>query len=608
MITGLLSDLDLDRFDIEQTRDNIEASWLRNDGIVFPLVDNGALLTRSYPQLKIEDFVGAFYVKTIFNQIFVEAGIKIQGELLSDWMYNNIICLKNSKSQEEINARSSYVFTNNSPRAAESVPIKTLWTDDFSYPYYDGSQNCFDLPNSRYIPDTRVRVQIEVNLVTTYVLASVNIIFAYVNGVAVKSTVNLFTDHSTFNEKITLEAGDVLEIYSQWSSLFHTADDHIISGTVKITPTFIYKTFGKSAPPNWTKQQFVSNILRQFNVLASYEEGSHTLTFNLFEKIKDKTPIDLSEYISETEVDYSEFISDYGQNSILSYNEVEFDELKSYNTSKYFKYSQGSIRVNNDFLEPNVSIIESDFSNPIAYINGMFDMSIEKTNLLELEEADETEVTSVTDASGNARFNIAEDIFLVGDLVRIKDSTNTGYNGDWVVTAVSAGWIECLGTSFDTSATATIIKLDFVYSNSDDAYLLVNIPNYEITKFSGNTFFYLEDVGRISFALGYFDIINTGRQVNLDFIYSLSFGGIDDPLHYQTTMIESYFRLFSRVLNDPVKLFCTAHLPYGVFVGIDFLSPITIKTLESTNQYYLNRISGYKESFLSCQLELIKLA
>jgi hypothetical protein len=327
----------------------------------------------------------------------------------------------------------------------------------------------------------------------------------------------------------------------------------------------------------------------------------------LFEKIKAKPAIDLSEYISETEVDYSDFISDYGQKSTFSYNEVNFDDLRDYNVGQFFKYGQGVINVNNDFLEPVQDVIESDFSNPIAYENGVFDMSIERTNLLEVEEGDNTEVTSVSDASGNARFNIADDIFLVGDLVRLTDSTNPDYNGEWVVTAVAAGWVEFLGTPFATDAILTATKLDYVYGNSDDVFLFINIPNYELSKFSGREFIYLEGNSENNWAVAYFDLINTGRQINQDFIYSLSFGGIEDPLHYQVTMIDSYFRLFARVLNDPVKLLCTAVLPYDVFNRIDFLSPITIKTMESSNSYYLNRISGYKESYYSCLCELIKL-
>jgi len=61
------------------------------------------------------------------------------------------------------------------------------------------------------------------------------------------------------------------------------------------------------------------------------------------------------------------------------------------------------------------------------------------------------------------------------------------------------------------------------------------------------------------------------------------------------------------MINDPVKLFCQANIPYNVFLNLNFLRPITIKTLETSNLYYLNRISGYKGSEEQCTLELIKL-
>lgn len=616
MITGLLSDLDLSRFDVEQTTANIEASWLLDEGLVFPLVDNGALLTRSYKQLKIEDFVGAFYVKTIFNQIFVEAGIKIQGELLNDWMYNNIICEKNSKDQAEINARTSYAHTTFTARPVEFSAggiYKTLFPDDTTFPYFDGDQDNWDVINSRYVADVKMIVRVESSMSTAPTGGPLyNITMIYVNGVEVARAGSNFDQLLTINKLIPLDGGDYIEIWTYYSNFgLGFPNNDITDGMVRITPTYIYKTLGRSAVPNWTKQQFVSNILKMFNVLASYNEGNATLTLNLFEKIKDKTPVDLSEYISEVEVDYSEFISDYGNNSKLSYNEVEFEELKSYNTSKYFKYSQGAIEINNDFLEDNKDILQSDFSNPIAYINGIFDMSMERTNLIELEEDGEIKVdfTAVTnDGSGGARFAIPDDIFFVGDLVRVTDSIDPVYNGEWVVDAIAAGTVDLHGLPFNTNTTGTITKLTFTYANSDDVYLFINIPNYAIFRFSGVTGGFDFEIGAIgSPAVGYFDLINTGKQINLDFIYSLSFGGIDDPLHYQITMIEQYFRLFSRVLNDPVKLFCTCHIPYALFVQIDFLSPIIIRTLETTNTYYLNRISGYKESYRPVVVELIKI-
>jgi hypothetical protein len=75
----------------------------------------------------------------------------------------------------------------------------------------------------------------------------------------------------------------------------------------------------------------------------------------------------------------------------------------------------------------------------------------------------------------------------------------------------------------------------------------------------------------------------------------------------QLSVTERYFRLVSMVLNDPVKLLSVAHLPYAIYQSLDFLRPITIKTQETQNQYYLNKISGYKESYLPCEIQLIKL-
>lgn len=616
-LTGRMADLDLQAYDIDNNEVNIIDSWALEDGLVFPFLDNGGLITRSYYQLKIEDFVGGFYVKTLFNKIFVEAGIKIQGELLEDWRYQHLICMANSKDQALIDASTSYVEKSVSQAAPHNTEVLVEWDNDSTLPFFDGSANNFDLANNRYIPSLKSVVSVDL---TTVISSTgdftLTIISVYVNGVIVRQHGSAGPANTeivtSLNVRLNLQAGDILEIKQVQINADGDAGT-IHRGTIKITPTYIYRTIGSSAVPNWTKQQFVSNILRMFNVLSSYKEGDATLTLNLFEKIKSKPQVDLSEYISDVEIDYSEFISDYGQRSRLGYKEVEFEELKTYNQGKFLKYGQGVIEVDNDFLEADKSIVESDFANPIAYTNPVFDASIEKTNLIELEEGESFEFSNVgNDGYGDAAFNVGDsEPFLVGDLVRVRDSTNSVYNGDWVVKSVDGVHVVFNGLPFDTGGTGNLVKLNYKYSTSEDVFLFLNIPNYQLSKFSSAPMvfdsggFYPIEITNI--ALAYFDMINTGRQVNKDFIYSLSFGGLDDALRYQTNMIESYFRLFSRVLNDPVKLFCTCHIPYALFVQMDFLSPIKIRTMETTNEYYLNRITGYRESYLPCTIELIKI-
>ena len=616
MIDGQLQSLDFSLFDIDNNEVNIIDSWDNTDGLVFPLLDNGGLITRSWAQVKIEDFVAGLYVKTIFKKIFTDAGIKIQGELLSDWRYQHLLCVANSKNEELITSTTSYVEKNTPQVIPYNTTVKVTWDNDSVLPYFDGSANAFDIANDQYVAPLKMTVQ--VNFTDVYLgtgFGGLVLVAIRLNGVNARTRAfGALEDTETtcsLDVILQLNPGDVISIHQNQTNADGDAGQ-ILRGTIKITPTYIYRTIGSSVVPNWTKQQFVSNVLRIFNVLPSYNAGTATLTLNIFEKIRSKEPLDLSEFITDTEVDYQEFVSEYGQNSRLAYTEVEFDQLKTYNKGKFLKYGQGNIDVDNGFLDPEKEILKSDFANPIAYQNPVFDASLELTNLIELEEGETIQFADVAnDGFGDAAFQDPNGVFLVGDLARIVDSSNEVYNGDWVVKSIPSGHVVFNGLPFDTAASGTIKKLNYKYSSSEDVFLFLNIPNYQVSKFSNATItfdsggFYPIEINNV--ALAYFDLINTGKQINHDFIYSLSFGEIDDPLRYQIGMIHSYFRLFSQVLNDPVKLISTALVPYDVYMRIDFLRPITIRTFETTNQYYLNRVTGYKESYLDCQLELIKL-
>lgn len=614
MIDGQLQDEDFSIFDIDQNEVNIIDSWSLTEGLVFPLLDNGGLITRSWAQLKIEDFVAGIYVKTILRKIFTSAGIKIKGELLEDWRYQHLICVANSKNDDLLNAATSYVEKNTPQVIPFNTTVKVTWDNDSMLPYFDGSDNAFT--NDEYVAPLKMSVR--VNFTDVYLgtgFGGLVLVAIRVNGVNVRTRAfGALEDTETtcsLDVILNLNPGDIITVHQNQTNSDGDAGQ-ILRGTIKITPTYIYRTIASSAVPNWTKQQFVSNVLRIFNVLPYYDAGTATLTLNLFEKITSKPSIDLSPYISDTEIDYQDFISDYGQSSLFSYAEVEYEQLKTYNKGKFLKYGQGSIPVNNGFLENEKEILKSDFANPIAYNNPVFDASLELTNLIELEEGEEIQFPDVADDGfGDAAFQDPNGIFLPGDLARIVDSTNEVYNGEWVVKSIPSGHVVFNGLPFDTAASGTIKKLNYKYSNNEDVFLFLNIPNYQVSKFSDASIvfdsggFYPIQVNNV--ALAYFDLINTGKQINNDFIYSLSFGNLEDPLRYQLGMIEGYFRLFSAVLQDPVKLISTCTVPYDVYNRINFLQPIKILTEETQNQYYLNRISGYKESFMDSEWQLIKL-
>lgn len=605
MLSGKLRDIDWSAFDRDQTEINLSYAIFDSSGTVFPMVDNGMLAYRGNALMKVEDFMGAIYTKDIVNKIFAIHGIKIQGELFNDVDYLSSVVLSNAKSTVDIEARTTKAHTTNSPNPHDATYHKMVWTNDSDYPYSDGAANLFDLATGRYTADVKMRAK--VNLVIKQILGTTTFALkfkmaVYVNGVLYAEQFAPFggSEVQTLNMLVPLNAGDYLEIFTFNNAVIW--DDPIVDADLEITPVFLYKAFGRAIVPNWTQGEFVAAIFQKWNVLAYYNAQTMTLTCNLFEKIKTKPAIDLSEYISEVEVDYTEFISEYGKKSFLSHEQIEEDdEFRKLNLTRR-DYTKGQINVDNDYLEDEVDILESKFAAPITYLNPVFGMSMEKTDLITLEEDLSVEIVSVTDSLGRARFTIAEDIFALSDMVRITDSINPSYNGDWMVITLGAGYVELEGLAFDTDSGGQMTKLNFAYTDSDKVFLLHNVPLYEVNKFSGLSQIQVENTDYANLSLGYYNIIRTNRPVDTDLPFSMAFEPGD-----QVSFKERYFRLFSKVLNDPVKIICTAHIPYQVYLEIDFLRPIKILTEQTTNVYYLNRITGYKDSFLECQLNLIKI-
>jgi hypothetical protein len=603
-LTGNVSDLDFSEYDIDITEANIIASRANTEGITFPLIDNGPLITRSRPNLKVEDLNPCMYVKTIFKKIFQKAGIKLKGELVNDFLYNNTIVCKNNKSKSDIDDRSTYANLTSAQTLTNSTPSIIEFDDDSTFPFFDGSENNYDPTTFEYTADVRMNLRVQASLKMEDNLFLI-VIAIFKNGVLYSGSGSQ-SRNASINEIVPLNAGDVVDIRAEYADGSHATSD-IQTATVKFTPTFLYRASGSNAVPNWPKQEFVANFLNLFNVVTEYDPVSRELTCNFFDNIKTKTPVDISEFIKVQEQDFTEFISNYGRRNVFTFDEGSDEELREYNVTEFIKYGAGVISVNNDFIEETADVIQSKFKSPISYINPAFDASLERVDIISLSEDDQTNFTAVTDSSGLARFTIDDDFFADGDVVRVKDSSNSNYNGDYVVESISAGFVTLKGLAYEGSATGRIIKLNYEYSDNDDVFLFVNIPNYSLSNFSGVTQFTLQDTAYTSIAYAYFNLLSTGRAVNDAYKQSLSFGEILNPLTYQRTLLESYWSNFDDILNDPVKLKLIATMPKNIYLSLSPLNPVFIKTLESSNLYYLNLDRSYKNSHKPFEIELIKL-
>lgn len=612
-----LSDLPLYRYDVDLDENGIFPSWFVDTGIVFPILDTGALITRGNTNLVIEDFVPCFYVKTLMHEIFDPKGIKLEGDFINDPIYNKLIVASNGRSQTDINNRSSYVEKTTVQNNITSL-TKVTFQNDSVFPFYDGSLNNFS--NSTYTADVKMNVQVNISLVIDIdapgsPFAALAQIHFYKNGVSYYN----YGDGASFNPQtitssrtinIPMEAGDTIEIYAD-EPVNAGGNIDINSGTIKITPTFVYRVFGTSSVPKWTQIEFVSNILRIFNVLPSYNWTSKTLTLDLFNNIKNKPYVDVSQEIVISTVDFSEFVSDYAKNNYFKYQESDDEDLRKYNISNFISYGSGNLTIDNDYIENSKDIVESDFTAPITYLNGVFDMSMERFHFVELEELDDKSITSVTDASLSPRFNIsnADDLFTAGDVVRIETDVDS-YNGDWVVNAVTSTYITVHDLSFDVSATGTATLVRHKFTTDDSVYLFVNIPNVDIGDISSKRGVTIGDSNTILTTVGtaYFNLLNNNRPINREYKQSLSFGGVNNPLDYQLSILDTYWPLFSRILNSPVSVIGSGYLKKTTFDKVkSFLRPVRIETEETSNLYYINRNRGYKGSERPCELELIKL-
>lgn len=603
LLTGDMTELELSQYDTPYS--DIEASWTSSTGIVFPVIDTGVLIDRGYRNLVQEDFVGCFKLPVLMREVLQQSGLKLTGELISDPLYQNLIVVTNTRSKVDKDNNSIYVGKNDMQVVPDAVGNYVITFNLHTGGYFVG-------PDASFTTDTEwtAPYDMTIDILVEYQTTDPRQGLIFINGVlgeeaSGKDLRVLGSDETLSTVALRVNAGDVVDFrMARYDDT--TTDATVTKATMRITPRFIYRARGVASVPLWTKLQFVNNVLSLFNCVTDYDPYSKTITANLFENIKSKTPIDISAYIDDSEIvtDYAEFISNYGKSSILTYQENDSDEeLADYNIGVFLKYGSGSIEVDNELIPESATLLESDFSSPISYVNPVFDASLERINFVEYEDVFDRDITSVTDNAGVARFMNSATPFEVDDLVRIE-STYTGYNGVWLVTAATATYIEVDGLAFEEDATGTITQLRFNLTSDDSVYLMRYIPGISVADISPTrTEYRFLGASESSIGYAYFNLLNTNTQVNEDFKQGLAFGEITDPLFYQRTLLQTYWGTCARVLNDPVKITIIAYLPESVYSELTPLAPVYIKTLETVNLYYVNRITG----FYPCQIELIKL-
>lgn len=624
LITGNVKDLDLSQYDIDLTLVNAVNSWTLSSGIVFPIIDKGKLSERLSSSLIFDERIDEdlylnndlqpfLFCQDIFKKIFSNAGLKITGALLNDWTFQNLIITCNpGNSKSILDSRSTLAGKTTTQAITSGSFVKVTWIDNVD-PYVDGDNNNFDEANDRWVASEAcvIKLSVAIDFSSPSQQKAVAI---YKNGVILDVN-DFYLNKGVFSYiAADVVAGDYYEVYAK----AYTTNCNINIGSFfRIDVTKIKKVFAKDIQPDLQNIDFIRNIFKMFNVVPTYDAYSKTVNLELFKNIKNKTPQNLSQYIDveSVEIDYYEFINDYAKKNNFTYQQSSVSEIEEYNKTNVVSWGNGSIDLDNSYLQEETSIFDCDFTAPHQYINDAFGISLMKLNFLgDYTEQTEHNLDSVADNGGVARFFYSGTPSFsrsVGDLFYVKPTNNDRYYGTGVVSAVGTvginSYFELEGVAFQDDALGTFTKINYSQESNDEINVALFVKQTNVTDFSTVTDrIYINSNFYTVAAYAYF--IRQYQGLSVDGInQGLGFGSIQGLNSRQRTMTETYYPTTEKILNDPIKITAEFFLPKSVYTRLDFTRPIEIRTDQINGLFYLNKDIGYKDSFKACKIELIKL-
>jgi hypothetical protein len=597
-------------FDVDTTSGNIETSWSASSGIIWPLTDRGAMSTRVSQAMFTEDFQPFIYVKDIVKTVCNQSGIKLTGDLINDPAYNQLITTNNGISglQKRIDDRTVYAGKSVS-QAINTTYAKITFTD-VSSPYSNSPNGNWSTGTSVYTADADYRrIKVELNIVMT---ADAAVGFRIVVDGVTTIYEKYYSRTTRITETIELDDiianGSTIEVQMREQSAFVLLADVDAGSSIKITPVKFYKVFTDSLLPDMDAASFLSQIFRMFNVVTSYDTHSNTIKTTKFNNIKTKPEIDISPYLNAiTETNFTEFLSSFGKKSRLVYQEQSIEEVEKYNEANEIPYGGGVISIDDDALEETVDIVTVDFVAPYQRLIQSLGTSLPYLGMVEIVETDiEVTISSVTDVAGSARFNISgTNNITTGALVRVKNSTNVAYEGDYRVNANTPTYIDLQHATFEGNATLTLVELELVDIDSEDQICLINVDSQSVTNITGVDDIWFGGTTKTTFAFSYFYLPNLDLPIN-SMLYGLYFDPINSPDSYQIGLKQNYSSI-ENITNDPVMIIADFNLPLTVFESITDIVPLRLHTPEFNLLFYPNRITGYEDSSKPCEIELIKL-
>ena len=611
-ITGFVYEIDLSQFKIPLVNTSpsatLVATWDNTEGIIFPLLDRGRLVDWANRRLDTRDFLAMTYLKNIVEGIFRHHGIRFNGELFSDALFNTTVVGSPNRYEVSfpyykglsINVGKQTSQTITSTPSLITFPVTT-------YPFYNGSWSPWDPTTSKYTApqDTIIVAEMDAKF-----SGSVNYTFEIrVNGLTIKTITGTGTDVTTeFRDSGTAIILDQGEYFEVWGSIDSGAVD-ITSGSLKTRVISNRYIFPQLLLADMTQEQVIRSVFLMFNVIAIYDPFSKTVTCNLFRNIENKPEQDLSEYIDSYSIDFLQVLEDVAQHNYFTHQQALGQKAEDYKQIYEIDFGAGDMRVYNEGLTRDVTN-ESDFTGSTDYYNVNFAANLMSLGLDNYENSgDAIEITSVTDSGGDAVFHTIEPHGLKTlDYVRISGMDVLSYNGLGLVGAVatdSTFELQFIDFAGDSTGFMTAVSTPATQAAPSDVFIASVIPDYLVSNFSNNSTINVSGTNYTNIAYAYFLKPNSGFPVD-EMRESVAFG---KPFGFTNiTLLEKNYGVNEAMFNNPTTVKTIMYLPENVYKNLDFSRPVRLKTKDFNMKFFISKDQGYIGSEYPCEMELIKLS
>lgn len=321
--------------------------------------------------------ITSLYVKDIMTDIFAGIGVKLKGDIISDWRFNHLFVTNDSvyiEYDERYISEHTFFVGKQVDQTIPALGVVLTFPNETGI-FYD-PQNWWS--TSQFTPEIGRNLGWEINIITDTIgthLVEVlddlsNVIDSTTFAPATRSiswtSVGTFLSTRVYTIKVTPASGSI-QVSSSSTAKFYVVNEAYFNEV--LTRFTLDEFLPRFIVPEMDTKDFVTQIFSMFNPIMDFNPNSKELTVDFFDKILQKDEEDWSGFLASYQIDTSQIVEDYGKRSFLNYDEGDEVFLQQYNKRQPVPYGSGVLNVNNDFIAESEDILDVEFPPTMQELN-----------------------------------------------------------------------------------------------------------------------------------------------------------------------------------------------------------------------------------------------